>query len=320
MFIGIDVAKDRLDVAILTPEADAPDSLCVASVANDEAGIACLLERIAALPGTPTLIVLEATGGYQAPLAAALALGQLPLAVVNPRPVRDFAKASGQLAKTDKIDAVVLARFARAMRPPRTVLPDDEALLLRSLLERRRQVVAMLTQEKNRQTQPSLPWPVRAQIAEHITFLQGRLADTDKDLRERIQASPLFLEKAELLQSVPGVGPAVAATLLAALPELGVLSRKKIAALVGVAPFARDSGQSRGRRVVWGGRSGVRSALYMASLVAVRHNALLKAHYEHLLSRGKAKKVALVACMRKLLVILNAMLKNKTRWKVAPTP
>jgi len=317
MFIGIDVAKHRLDVATLTPEGDLAS---LPPVPNDEAGIALLQERIAALPGAPTLIVLEATGGYQAPLAAALAVTGLPLAVVNPRQVRDFARASGQLAKTDAIDASVLARLARAMRPPQTPLPDEASRLLRALLERRRQVVAMLTQERNRQTQPGLPWPVRGEIARHIAFLQGQLADTDKQLRERIAASPLFLEKADLLKSVPGVGPAVAATLLAALPELGTLCRRKIAALVGVAPFARDSGRARGRRSVWGGRSGVRSALYMASLVAVRHNPLLRAHYEQLLSRGKAKKVALVACMRKLLTILNALLKSKTPWKVLPSP
>jgi transposase len=324
VFIGIDVAKARLDIALRTGPAGEGSLTHFPPVSNDEAGITTLLEQIAALDTPPTLIVLEATGGYHAPLTAALALAKLPLALVNPRQVRDFARATGQLAKNDTIDAALLARFAAVMRPPRRALPDEAEQMLRALLERRRQLVGMLTQEKNRLTQPHLPLPVRSEIAKHLTFLEAGLSDVDRDLRGRIQRSPLFSEKAELLESVPGVGPAVTATLLAALPELGTLCRKKIAALVGVAPFARDSGQWRGKRTTWGGRSTVRSALYMATLVAVRFNPVLRPHYEQLLARGKPKKVALVACMRKLLTILNAMLKDKTRWrtpeKVAPVP
>jgi transposase len=255
-----------------------------------------------------------ATGGYHAPLAAALALAGLPVAILNPRQVRDFARATGQLAKTDKIDAVTLAHFAAAIRPEPRPLPNEEATELRALVERRSQIVGMLTQEKNRQAEPGLPWSVRQQIAEHIDFLHKRLSDTDRDLRERVQNSPLWREKAGLLQSVPGVGPAVSAMLLAALPELGTLCRRRLAALVGVAPLARDSGTRRRRRCVWGGRSGVRAALYMAALVGVRHNPVLRAHYEQLIARGKAKKVALVACMRKLLAILNALLKSNKPW------
>lgn len=274
-----------------------------------------LQERLSESPAPPTLIVVEATGGYQALLVATLALSDLPVVVLNPRQARDFARASGQFAKTDKIDAATLARFAQVMRPPVRPLPDEETELLRMLMERRRQVVNMITQETNRLKQPRLPWAVSQKVAEHIQFLKKSLADTDKELRAQIESSPLHLEKAELLQSVPGVGPATAVTLLAALPELGTLCRKKIAALVGVAPFARDSGKMRGQRCIFGGRSGVRSALYMATLVGVQRNAILKAHYEQLLARGKAKKLALVACMRKLLTILNAILKTKIRWQ-----
>jgi transposase len=263
--------------------------------------------------------VIEATGGYQTALVTALSLAHLPVAVVNPRQVRDFARATGKLAKTDRIDAATLARFAQAIRPPVTTLAGEQEAELRSLFERRRQVVAMMTQERNRQTAPGVPWKVRSQIAEHIAFLEKRLKETDKDLREQIEASPLWHDKAELLQSVPGVGPATTTALLSALPELGQLCRKRIAALVGVAPFARDSGKMRGRRSIFGGRAGVRACLYMATLVAVKHNPVLRAHYEQLLQRGKAKKVALVACMRKLLTILNTLLKTKTAWNPKTT-
>ena len=243
----------------------------------------------------------------------------------SPKP-RERFRASEPLPKTDKVDAVTLARFAQAvrpsqMRPFQTRLHDAQESELRSLFdcrqcgtaqERRRQIVSMLTQERNRQVSPGLSWKVRSHIAEHIAFLKKRLKEADKSLQEQIEASPLWSDKAELLQSVPGVGPTTAAALLAALPELEKLGRKQLACLVGVAPFARDSGTMRGRRCIWGGRADVRASLYMAALVAVRHNPVLRAHYEQLLQRGKAKKVAIVACMRKLLSILNALLKNNT--------
>jgi transposase len=318
MFLGIDVSKGRLDVAALPPlEAGSPATAAVlwSPVANDEAGIAALEEKIQALPDPPVLIVMEATGGYEGAVAAALLLAGLPVAVVNPRPVRDFARACGKLAKTDTIDASVLARYAAALRPAPKKLPDEAAEALRSLMERRQQLVAMITQEQNRQTQPRLPWELRRQLGEHITYLKKRLSETDGQLREGIEKSPTWRQTDELLQSVAGVGPTTAATLIAALPELGSLCRRKIAALVGVAPFAKDSGTRQGQRRIWGGRAGVRATLYMATLVAVRHNPVLKGHYQQLLSRGKRKKVALVACMRKLLTILNAIIKTKTPWK-----
>jgi len=282
MFIGIDVAKAKLDIA---------------------------------LPTRPTLIVLEATGGYQAVVTASLALAGLPVAMVNPRRVRDFAKAMGCLAKNDKIDARVLARFAEAIKPAaQNLLPNEEAELLRARMDRRHQVVNMLTMERNRLGEPNIPLLVRSEIQQHIQFLEDSLANVDRDLRKQIEKSPLYSDKAAILQSIKGIGPAVATTLLAALPELGELGRRQISALVGVAPFARDSGTMRGRRMIWGGRSGVRAALYMATLVAVRHKPLIKAHYKQLLERGKLKKVALVACMRKMLTILNAMLRTRSKW------
>lgn len=315
MFIGIDVSKVRLDIAFLTDDGSFTSPPAVSAVSNDEAGVASLVERISALPVPPTLIVVEATGRYQALGVAAMALAGLPIALVNPRQARDFARAAGLLAKTDKIDARTLARFAQVMRPPQRPLPNEQTERLRELIERRRQVIGMITQEKNRQGQPGISWPMQQKLADHITFLQSSLSDIDKELRELIEKSPLHIEKAELLQSVPGVGPAVTATLLAALPELGTLDRRKIAALVGVAPFARDSGAMRGKRMISGGRALVRAALYMATLAAVRFNPILTAHYKQLLSRGKEKKVALIACMHKLLTILNAILKNKTPWQ-----
>jgi transposase len=322
MFIGIDVAKLKLDVAFLDIAQDAPPAnakdntgiVWMRAVANDDSGIASVLKRIAALAVPPTLIVVEATGGHQAHVASALALASLPVVLVNPRQVRDYARATNQLAKTDKIDAATLAKFGQAVRPPQRALPDEEAELLRALMERRRQVVSMMSQERNRLGQPGIPWAVRQKLAKHIEFLKESLSDVDKDLGVQIKKSPIYLEKAELLQSVPGIGPAVTVTLLAALPELGTLDRKKVTALVGLAPFARDSGKMHGQRRIWGGRANVRSALYMATLVGVRHNKVLREHYAQLVTRGKAKKVALVACMRKLLTILNAMLKTKSSW------
>ena len=303
VFVGIDVSKDQLDVA-LRPSAERW------AVANDDAGIATLVDRLGAL--TPALIVLEATGGLELPLTGALAVG-LPVVVVNPRQVRDFAKATGKLAKTDALDAAVLAQFAEAVRPALRPLPDAALQALSALLARRRQLLEMRTAEQNRlgMARP----PVRKGIRAHIAWLDRRLAQTDDDLARAIRESPVWREKDDLLQSAPGVGPGLARTLLADLPELGTLNRKQIAALVGVAPLNRDSGTLRGKRTVWGGRATVRATLYMATLVATRFNPIIKTFYQRLLAVGKPKKVALTACMRKLLTILNAMLKHGTPWQ-----
>lgn len=305
-YVGIDVAKAQLDVAVR------PDGAQWVA-ANDEAGIAGLVARLGAL--APALIVLEATGGRELPLVAALSASGLPVAVVNPRQVRDFAKAVGQLAKTDALDARVLARFAEVVRPAPRPLPDAEAQRLSALLARRRQLVAMLTAE--RQRLDTAQDPVRARVQAHIDWLAQELADQDGALRAALQASPAWREKEDLLRGVPGVGPVLAVTLLAELPELGALGRKQIAALVGVAPLNCESGTLRGRRIAWGGRARVRTALYMAALVAARFNPTIKAFYARLLANGKAKKIALVACMHKLLLILNAILRHRAPWRVA---
>ena len=303
VFVGIDVSKDRLDVA-LRPSAERW------AVANDDAGIATLVDRLRAL--TPALIVLEATGGLELPLTGALAAG-LPVVVVNPRQVRDFAKATGQLAKTDALDAAVLAQFAEAVRPALRPLPDAAMQELSALLARRRQLLEMRTAEQNRLGM-ALP-PVRKGIRAHIAWLERHLAQTDDDLARAIRESPVWRERDDLLRSTPGVGPVLARTLLASLPELGTLNRKQIAALVGVAPLNRDSGTLRGRRSVWGGRAHVRAALYMSALAATRHNPIIRTFYKRLCAAGKAKKVALTACMHKLLLILNAMVKHRTPWE-----
>lgn len=303
LFVGIDVSKQQLDVAV-RPSGE------TWTVAHDEAGLRALVARLRAL--APTLIVLEATGGMEVVLAGALATAPLPVAVVNPRQVRAFARATGLLAKTDRLDAQCLAHFADAVRPPARPLPDAQAQELSALLQRRRQLVDMLTAEKNRLQ--AAPPRIRPQIQSHIEWLQRQLGSFDDALRTLVRSSPLWREKEDLLRSAPGVGPVLATTLVAALPELGTLSRQQIAALVGVAPLNRDSGTFRGRRTVWGGRAQVRAVLYMSTLVAVRHNPVLVAFYQRLRGAGKAPKVALTACMRKLLTILNAMLKHHTRW------
>jgi len=303
VFVGIDVSKAQLDVA-LRPTEDHWH------VSNDEVGILGLVERLQAVQ--PTLIVLEATGGLEVPVAGALAEAGLPVVVVNPRHARDFAKATGRLAKTDPLDAQGLAHFAEAVRPTPRPLPDAQAQALSALLTRRRQLVQMLTAERRRlQTAPQ---PIRADIQAHIAWLERRLVRTDADLAAGIRSSPLWRTKDEILQSTPGVGPVLSRTLVAELPELGLLNRQEIAALIGVAPLNRDSGTVRGKRAVWGGRAHVRAVLYMSTLAAVRHNSVLKAFYERLRAVGKAPKVALTACMRKLLTILNAMLKHQTPW------
>ena len=303
-FVGIDVAKAQLDIALR------PTGACW-DVPNDDAGIATLVAQLQAV--RPTLIVLEATGGFQRAVVAALVAAALPVVVVNPRQARDFAKATGQLAKTDRLDARLLAHFAEAVRPVPRPVPDAQTAELRALLARRRQLVAMRTAEQNRLG--SAPRRVRADLEAHIVWLDQRLASLDDDLDTTLRASPIWREREPLYRRVPGIGPVCARTLVLDLPELGTLSRQRIAALVGVAPFNCDSGRLRGRRAIWGGRAHVRAVLYMSTLVAVRHNRVLKAFYTHLLAAGKAKKVALTACMRKLLTILNAMVKHQTPWK-----
>jgi transposase len=305
VFVGIDVSKRMLDVATTTGSKR--------QVTNDEVGIAALVNELSSLG--PTLVVLEATGNYQAALVAALVVAKIATAVINPRQARDFAKATGKLAKTDAIDAAVLAHFAQALRPePRTPV-DAETVALDALLTRRRQVVGMITAETNRLQQSAVM--VRAKIKEHINFLRRELADINRELDEAIRKSPVWREHEDLLRSVPGVGRVLASTLLGELPELGKLNRKQMAKLVGVAPLNRDSGMMRGKRTVAGGRASVRKALYMATLSATRSNPLIRSFYQRLCQLGKPKKVALVACMRKLLTILNAMMRNQKQWKLA---
>jgi transposase len=304
VFVGIDVSKARLDVALR------PTDDCW-HVGNHESGIAGLVERLRTVQ--PMLVVLEATGGLEVPVTGALAEAGLPVVVVNPRHARDFAKATGRIAKTDTLDARGLAHFAEAVRPTPRPLPDAQAQALSALLTRRRQLVQMLTAERRRLQ--AAPQPIRADIQAHITWLTRRLARSDDDVAAAIHASPLWRATDEILQSTPGVGPILSRTLVAEVPELGLLNRQEIAALIGVAPLNRDSGTIRGKRAVWGGRAHVRAVLYMSTLSAVRHNPVLKAFYERLRAVGKAPKVALTACMRKLLTILNAMIKHHTRWQ-----
>lgn len=298
-FVGIDVAKAALDVAV-RPSGE------VWRTENEADAIATLVSRLRTL--APTLIVLEATGGLEGPVTAALATAGLPVVVVNPRQVRDFARATGRLAKTDRLDATVLAHFAEAVRPQPRPLPDAASRTLAALLARRRQLIAMLTAERNRRL--STPPALQDELEAHITWLEQRLGHLDDDIGHRIEQSPVWRAKDHLLRSVKGVGPVVSRTLLTELPELGQLDRKQIAAPVGVAPLARDSGTLRGQRTCWGGRASVRAALYMGALVGTRFNATLQAMYERLLARGKPKKVALVACMHKLLLILNARVRD----------
>jgi transposase len=303
-YVGIDVAKGWLDVA-QRPGGEAW------RVTNDERGIADLVARLKAL--RPTLVLLEATGGMEIPAVAALAAAGLDAVVVNPRQVRQFAGATGRLAKTDAIDAQVLAQFGEAVQPEVRPLPDTATQELAALVARRRQLIEMLTAEKNRLRLATKK--VRRNIEAHIRWLEGELLDLDDGLGDVIRSSPVWRERDDLLRSVPGVGPVLSSVLLAHLPELGRLNRKEIAALAGVAPLNRDSGQFRGRRTVWGGRSQVRAALYMAALVATRFNPAIRAFYQRLGAAGKPKKVALTACMRKLLTMLNAMARHQTPWQ-----
>jgi transposase len=304
IFVGIDVSKKWLDVAVHEPAEGF-------RVSNDESGIASLVKRLKKLK--PRLIVVEATGGFEMLVVAELSRAGLSVAVVNAKRVRDFAKATGQIAKTDKLDAKVLAHFAAAVRPTVRRLRTDEEEQLTALLTRRRQVLEMLTIEKNRLV--TVRTKRRADIEAHIRWLSKSLKELDKEIEEFVENSPIWKEKDALLQSVPGVGPVTSATMLGMLPELGELNRQQIAALVGVAPMNKDSGKKQGKRRVFGGRAAVRSVLYMAALSAKKFNPLIRKFYERLIKHGKEKKVALTACMRKLLVILNAMMHSQQPWR-----
>jgi len=306
--VGMDVSQETVEIAVHPGTAF--------QISNNETGIAEAVTRVQAL--APTLIVLEATGGLEVPRAGALAAVGLPVVVVNPRQVRDFARATGQLAKTDRLDAEILARFAEAVRPPIRPVPDEQTQALAALVARRRQLIEMLTAEKNRLRLTARALQPRVQA--HITWLETELDRLNTDLTTMMRQSPMWREKEDVLRSVPGVGPVLTTTLLANLPELGTLTRKEVAALVGVAPFPRDSGTLKGRRAIWGGRAHVRAALYMAALVATRKNPVIRAFYQRLCQAGKAKKLALTACMRKLLTILNVMVKNGTPWRQATEP
>ena len=307
IYVGVDVSKDHLDFACV-PEG--PHG----RVTNDAAGLVELVQRLQQV--APRLVAAEATGGYEMELALALVEKQIPTAILNPRQVRDFAKSIGRLAKTDAIDAVVIARFAEAVKPEPRPLPDEASRDLEAMIGRRRQLVEMLAAERNRM---ALARPAaRHSLAKHIAWLKEELKAADKNLHKWIRSSPAWREKDELLQSVDGVGRILSATLIAELPELGSLSRRKIAALVGVAPFNKDSGRVSGHRATWGGRASIRNVLYMATLTATRCNPVIRAFYERLIKAGKARKVAIIACARKLLTILNAMTRDSAAWTPKP--
>ena len=308
-WVGIDVSKATLDVFVQGSGAHW-------QVANRQTQLDGLVEQLLAL--APERIVLEATAGYEAVVVAHLASRELPVVVVNPRQVRDFARATGQLAKTDRIDAQMLARFGEAIRPELRTMPDATTRAMRALVSRRRQLQEMLTAEQNRLISAAVqdaPEPLRDQLGEHIEWLRRQVADIDDDLQQQLRDSPVWREREDLLRTIPGVGPVTSATLLSQLPELGQLDRKAIAKLVGVAPLNHDSGTLRGRRRVWGGRSAVRAVLYMAALVATRCNERIRDFYQRLRSAGKPAKVALVACMHKLLVLCNSVLRSATPWR-----
>jgi len=305
IFVGIDIAKDQVDVHVRPTDERF-------QLSRTDAGLAELVARLQ--PLGPRLVVLEATGGYEIPVAAALASAGVPVAVVNPRQIRDYARATGQLAKTDALDARLLARFAEAVQPEVRPLPTPAAQALGDLVTRRRQLVDMLGAERNRHHQ-ARDLRLQRRIATHIRWLTKALAEIEADLGTHIRSSPIWRERDDLLHSVPGVGDVTAHTLIADLPELGHLGRRKIAGLVGVAPMNRDSGHWRGRRTIAGGRPAVRSVLYMATLTAVRFNPAIAQFYQRLVAAGRPKKVALTAAMRKLLTILNAMLRDQRPWQ-----
>ena len=302
-FVGIDVSKARLDVCIRPGNS-------FRSFAYDDAGLEALVADLQA--ASPSLIVVEATGGFEARVAAVVAAKGLPITIVNPRQVRDFAKATGELAKTDKLDAGILALFAERVQPPVRPLPDDAARDLEARLLRRRQVTDMLIAEKQRlkMARPTITKSIQA----HIKYLERQIKDVDADLDHIIQKTPVWYAKEKILRSAKGVGPVLSRTLLAELPELGQLNRKQIAKLVGVAPLARDSGKTYGKRQIFGGRANVRTVLYMATLSAIKSNPTIRAYYRHLADQGKPGKLAVVACMRKFLITLNAMLRTQQEW------
>ena len=304
-YIGIDISRDTLDIAIQGD--DKPRQFM-----NNQDGIRKVCDFLSRLK--PTLIVFEATGGYEMPLYIALNEANLPAAPVNPRQVRDFAKATGKLAKTDVLDARVIAHFAAALHPQPRTIPESQEI--KEIVARRNQLVQMIVAEKNRLH--SARKSIKARIQAHIQWLEEELDSTNKELEQSIRDNPEWQKKNDLLQSMPGVGPVLSTTLLADLPELGKLNRRQIAALTGVAPLNRDSRTLRGKRTIWGGRATVRGALYMATLVATRFNPEISQLYQRLLSAGKLKKVAIVACMRKLLIILNSMVKHNTKWSYTP--
>lgn len=303
VFVGIDISKDRLDVFV-RPQGES------FFVPYTEKGVKSLAERVEAFH--PEVVLLEATGGYETKVIAALAYARVPVVAMNPRQVRDFAKATGRLAKTDRIDAEVLARFAEAIRPEPRLLPDEEHQELAALMSRHSQLVDMIVMEKNRLHRATRT--VKGHIGSHLDWLQAQAREVDGQLDQLISQSPVLKKKAEIVRSVVGVGPTISRALVSHLPELGCISSKKISALVGVAPFNSDSGKHRGKKIIWGGRKQVRSILYMGALVATRHNTAIREFYRRLLAAGKAKKVALTACVRKLLTILNTMVRTETLW------
>lgn len=311
--VGVDVSKRTLDVCLLPGEGGAPEGESFV-VANDREGVDEILRRLARPGRSPKLVVMEATGRYERLAATTLAAAGIAVAIVNPRQARDFAKAMGRLAKTDRIDAFVLARFARAMEPRTSVIPDEEAQYLQDILARRRQLIEMLVSENNR-LGTAREEALQKRIRAHIEWLRKEISRTDGDLDAAVEGNAAFKASESMLRSVPGVGRVLSRTLLAELPELGAINHKRLCALVGVAPFNRDSGQRSGKREAWGGRASVRATLYMGTLVATRHNPVIEEFYEKLLDAGKPKKVALVACMRKLLTILNALMRDRSIWR-----
>jgi transposase len=309
-YIGIDVSKKLLEVAV-------HESDYQFRCANKASAFPELIAELIAL--RPALIVLEATGGLEIPVTAALHVAGLPVVVINPRQVRDFAKATGQLAKTDRLDARVLAHFAAAIKPPLRPIKSQEGLELDALVGRRTQLIEMLTAEKNRLGSAATN-TVREEIKKHIDWLVERIAELDEQLQAQLKSSPLWQAKDVILQSTPGIGPVVSFSMIADLPELGTLNRQQISKLVGVAPLNNDSGQQRGSRHIFGGRARVRSMLYMAAFTGIRHNPVIKEFYERLLAKGKLFKVVMTACMRKLLTIINVMVRDNTPWKIKEEP
>ena len=306
-FVGIDVSKAHLDVYV-RPSGES------FRVSHDDAGFVTLIARVR--PFTPTVVVLEATGGYEVTVAAALAGARLPVAVINPRQIRDFARATGQLAKTDALDARVIARFAEAVRPIARPLPDEQARALGDMVARRRQLVDMLCAEQNRR-RLLRDQGLQRHLEAHIAWLDDAISRLEADLTTLIRSTPIWREADELLRSVPGVGRVTSCALIADLPELGHLDRRRIAALAGLAPVARDSGAFRGRRMIVGGRAHVRRILYMATVAAIKYNPVIRAFFHRLVAAGRPGKVAVIAAMRKLLTILNAMLRDRRPWQIA---